>query len=131
MIIRFTKRKLRINLIFGVFWLVFAIIQMFILDNESKGWMKYAWLGISLMYITMYFYEYFNQYLTIENGIIKTNSLFGKKMNMTEIKQIKRFAGDYILKTDKTEFTINTQIIDPDSLVELNTELEKLNIEWN
>jgi hypothetical protein len=27
--------------------------------------------------------------------------------------------------------TINTQIIDPNSLAELNAELEKLNVEWN
>lgn len=53
----------------------------------------------------MYFYEYFNPYLTIENGIIKTNNPFGKKMNLTEIKRIKKFAGDYILKTDKAELT--------------------------
>ena len=128
--IRYKKRKLRINLIFGLFWLVFAIIQLFIFDYESKSWIKYGWLGISLMYIIMYFYEYFNQYLTIENGIIKMNSLFGKKMNLTEIKQIKKFAGDYILKTDKAELTINTQIIEPNSLAELNTELEKVNVEW-
>jgi hypothetical protein len=50
---------------------------------------------------------------------------------MTEIKRIKKFAGDYILKADKKELTINTQIIDPKSLVELNIELEKLNVEWN
>ncbi len=52
-------------------------------------------------------------------------------MNLTEIKQIKKFAGFYILKTDRKEFKINTQIIDPDSLAELNAELEKLNVEWN
>jgi hypothetical protein len=91
------------------------------LDYESKSWTKYGWLGISLMYITMYFYEYFNQYLTIENGIIKMNGLLGKKINLTEIKRIKNFTGDYILKTDKAELTINTQIIDPNSLAELNT----------
>ena len=129
--IRYKKRKLRINLIFGLFWLIFAIIQLFILDYESKSWIKYGWLGISSMYIIMYFYEYFNQYLTIENGIIKMNSPFGKKMNLTEIKRIKKFAGDYNLKTDKAELTINTQIIDPNSLAKLNTELEKLNVEWN
>ena len=128
--IRYKKRKLRINLILGLFWLVFAIVQLFILD-ENKSWIKYGWLGISLMYIIMYFYEYFNQYLTIENGIIKINRPFGKKMNLNEIKRIKKFAGDYILKTEKAELTINTQMIDPKSLAELNTELEKLNVEWN
>ena len=69
--------------------------------------------------------------MTIENGIINVNGPFGKKINLTEIKRIKKFAGDYILKTDKNELTINTQIIEPKSLTELNAELEKLNVEWN
>jgi len=36
--------------------------------------------------------------LTIENGIINVNGPFGKKLNLTEIKRIKKFAGDYIRK---------------------------------
>jgi len=82
------------------------------------------------MYLGLYFYQKNYKYLTIENGIINVNGPFGKKLNMTEIKRIKKFAGDYILKTDKKELTINTQIIDPNSLAELNAELEKLNVEW-
>jgi len=128
--IRYKKRRLRISLIFGLLWLIFAIVMLFLLD-ESKSWIKYGWLGISLMNFTIYLYEYFNQYLTIENGIIKINSPFGKKINLSEIKQIKKFGGDYILKTEKAELTINTQIIDPNSLAVLNAELEKLNAEWN
>jgi hypothetical protein len=69
--------------------------------------------------------------VSIENGILTVNGPFGKKLNLNEIKQIKKFAGDYIIKTEKKELTINTQIIDPNSLVELNAELEKLNVEWN
>jgi len=128
--IRYKKRRLRISLIFGLLWLIFAIVLLFILD-ENKSWIKYGWLGISLMYFIKYLYEYFNQYLTIENGIIKINSPFGKKINLSEIKQIKKIGGDYILKTEKEELTINTQIIDPNSLAVLNAELEKLNAEWN
>ena len=119
------------NLIFGLTWLIFAIVQLFFINYENNGWIKYGWLGISLMYIVMYFYESLNQYLTVKNGIIKVNSPFGKKINLNEIKQIKKFARDYILKTDKKELTINTQIIDANSLTELNAELEKLNVEWN
>ena len=128
--IRYKKRRLRISLIFGLLWLIFAIVLLFILD-ENKSWIKYGWLGISLMYFIKYLYEYFNQYLTIENGIIKINSPFRKKINLSEIKQIKKIGGDYILKTEKEELTINTQIIDPNSLAVLNAELEKLNAEWN
>jgi hypothetical protein len=47
------------------------------------------------------FYQRQNKYLTIENGFIKENSPFGKKINLTDIKQIKKFAGDYIIKNRK------------------------------
>ncbi|WP_438966456.1 hypothetical protein [Flavobacterium sp.] len=64
------------------------------------------------------------------NGIIKENYPFGKKINLDEIKLIKHFAGDIILKTEKTELTINTLLIDEKSIPELKTELKKLNVEW-
>jgi len=128
--IQYKKKKLKINLIFGLIWLIFAIVQLFVVDYQSNGWIKYGWLGISLMFITMYFYEYFNQYLTIKDGFIKVNSPFGTRLNLNEIKQIKMFAGDFILKTNEKELTINTQLIDSKSLVLLKTELEKLNVEW-
>jgi len=50
---------------------------------------------------------------------------------LTEIKRIKHFAGDYILKSDKTQLTINTQLIDEKSLLDIKTEMKKLNVEWN
>jgi hypothetical protein len=112
-----------------IFWLIFGVINLFF--NNFGKWTTYTWLGISSMYIVIYSFDYFNQYLTIQNGIIKENHLFGKKIELTEIKEIKKFAGDYIIKTEKGEMTINTQIIDPNSLAHLNSELEKLKVEWN
>ena len=112
-----------------IFWLIFGAINLFF--NDFGKWTTYTWFGISSMYIVIYSFDYFNQYLTIQNGIIKENHLFGKKIELTEIKRIKKFAGDYILKTDNKELTINTKIIDPNSLVYLNAELEKLDVKWN
>ncbi|MGB1210205.1 MAG: hypothetical protein ACPG41_02200, partial [Lacinutrix venerupis] len=125
----YKKRHMNINLIFGLVWLIWFFIG--ILTKDEPNWTDYGWIVISAMYLVGYFYQRQNKYLTIENGIIKINSPFGKKLNLTEIKRIKKFAGDYILKTDNKELTINTQIIDPNSLAELNAELEKLNAEWN
>ncbi|WP_234946423.1 hypothetical protein [Aequorivita viscosa] len=61
---------------------------------------------------------------------MKINSPFAKEVKLSEINQIKKFAGDYIITTDQNKMTINTQIIDPDSLIVLNNELEKLDVEW-
>ena len=127
--IGYKKRNLNVNLISGLIWLVWFFVGVF--RKEEPNWTDYGWIFISLMYLGLYFYQKNYKYLTIENGIINVNGPFGKKLNLTEIKRIKKFAGDYILKTDKSELTINTQIIDPNSLAELNAELEKLNVEWN
>ena len=70
------------------------------------------------------------QYLTISRGILTKNTGISKKINLSEISSIKKFAGDYKLKTSKAELIINTEIIDRNSLTKLNTELEKLNLEW-
>lgn len=126
--IAFKQRHLNVSLIFGLIWSVWFFVGVF--GKEEPNWTDYGWIFISLMYLGMYFYQKNYKYLTIENGIINVNGPFGKKLNLTEIKRIKKFAGDYILKTDKSELTINTQIIDLTSLNELNSELEKLNVEW-
>ena len=125
--IGYNKRHMNINLIFGLLWLVWIFIG--ILTKAKPNWIDYGWIVISAMYLIGYFYQRHRKYLTIENGTIKINSPFGKKLNLTEVKQIKKFAADYILKTNRKEITINTQIIDPNSLAELNAELEKLNLD--
>jgi len=127
--IEYKKRHLKIYLILGIIFLVLGMLNIYY-DGENRL-TDYGYLFISILYLTLYFYQRQNNYLTIERGVIKINGLFGKKFNLTEIKSIKKFAGDYILKADKKEFRINTQIIDPNSLAELNTELEKLKVEWN
>ena len=127
--IQYRKKRLNHSLIFGILWLTISLLGIFTKENPS--WTDYGFLIISFLYLGTYLYEKKNQYLTIENGIISINQPFGKKINLTEIKRIKKFAGDYILKTDKTELTINTQVIDEKSLMELNKELEKLNLGMN
>lgn len=127
--IGYKKKHLNVNLIIGLVWFIWFFVGVF--GKEEPNWTDYGWIFISLMYLGLYFYQKNYKYLTIENGIINVNGPFGKKLNLTEIKRVKKFAGDYILKTDKKELTINTQIIDPNSLAELNAELEKLNVEWN
>lgn len=117
------------NLIFGSIWLIYGIIKVNI--DETPNWIDYGWFVFSAIYFGTYFYQKKEKYLTIENEVLRINSPFGKKINLTEIIRIKKFAGDYILKTDNTELKINTQIIDPNSLAELNSELTKLNVDWN
>jgi hypothetical protein len=126
--IPYKKKQLNINLILGIVWLINGIIQTFF--DEKLRWYNFGWFILSGIYFIIYINQKTKNYLTIENGIIKENYPFGKKINLDEIKLIKHFAGDIILITEKTELTINTLLIDEKSIPELKTELKKLNVEW-
>ena len=124
--IRFTKKRLKHYLIFGILWLVLGTTAVIF---NSDNIFNYGYLIIGILYFGTYLFENNKQYLTIENKIISKNHLIPKKINLNEIKRIKKFAGDYILKTDSTELRINTELIEKNSLAELDTVLENLNIE--
>ena len=127
--IRYKKKQVNVNLFLGLIWLANGIVQTGF--NENVGWYNYFWFLFSGIYLIIYFYQKKEKYLTLENGIIKQNWPFGKRMNLNEIKRIRHFAGDYILKSENKELTINIQLIDEESLLDLKMELKKLNAEWS
>ncbi|MGC6434389.1 MAG: hypothetical protein ACON4M_09370 [Crocinitomicaceae bacterium] len=123
--IRFTKKRLKHSLIFGIVWLALGTTAVIF---NSDNVFNYGYLIIGFLYFGTYLFENNKQYLTIENGIISKNQLIPKKINLNKINRIKKFAGDYILETDSTELRINTVLIEEKSLAELNTVLENLNL---
>jgi len=125
--IRYKQKRLKYNLIFGTIWLVFALFSLFFVDGNK--WLDFGYLFFAAMHLGLYFYEYLNQYLTVKNGWIYQNSLFSKKIKLTDIIRIKKFAGDYILKTENTELNITIDFIEEKSIDELNSILSKLNLE--
>ncbi len=126
--IKYKNRALQFNLFFGIVWLAFFGLKLFFAENMH--WLDYGWLIISAAYFAIYFYHKKYAYRTIENGFLNVNGPFGKTLNLTEIKRVKKFAGDYILKTNNKKVTIHTFAIDPDSSAALNEALKELNVEW-
>ncbi|WP_235841756.1 hypothetical protein [Confluentibacter sediminis] len=124
--IRYTKKRLRYYLIFGILWMVLGSSAIIF---ESGNVFNYGYLLMGILYLGTYLFENRKQYLTIENGVISKNLLVSKKINLNEITRIKKFAGDYVLKTDLTELKINTGLIDKTSLSDLNAVLDNLNLE--
>jgi len=80
--------------------------------------------------IHIYLYLKVKYYLSIENNLIKQNYIFGKKIDLSEIKSIKHFAGEYILRTDTRKMRIDIGSVEKSSLAELRDELKKLDIQW-
>ena len=124
--IKYKKEPLIVYLTAGFFWFMFFNVILF--EKEELNWIDYGWIVMSIIYLGIFFYRKKYYYLTIINDNIRVNGPLGKELKLTEIKRIKKFAGDYIIKTDQKEIIINTQIIDSSSLKELDAELEKLEV---
>ncbi|MBO0329260.1 hypothetical protein [[Muricauda] lutisoli] len=126
--IKYRNRHLNINLALGLLWFAWFLTTYF--TSEEVSWSEYGLGLFSLVYFGFYFYQKQNKYVTIADGYIQINAPFGKKLNLNEVQRIRKFAGDYILKTDKKELVINTKIVDTDSLKDLDNELQKLDVTW-
>lgn len=124
--IEFKKKRLLANLILGLVWSLLGIFNL--MQSKNLYWLDYGYLVIGVLYIGNYLYDLKFQYLIIDESMIKMNALYGfrKKIYIKDIQSIKKFAGDYKIITADKEININTQLIAKDSLIKLNTFLEKL-----
>jgi hypothetical protein len=124
--INYKNKLVYANLFFGVVWLINGIYQVFF--EENPNWFDSIWLLLSATYFVLFYVQKYKSYLTIEGGLIKENWPFGKKISIADITEIKYFVGDYIVKTDTKELTINTQLVHGNSVVDLKAALEKLTV---
>ena len=125
--ILYSKKQRKYHFFYALFWLLLGITGLFFSERKlSLIYLLHIFLSI------IYFYKYLKgtNYLIIEKGVLKQNYIFGKKMNLSEIKTIKHFAGEYILRTYKRKMTINISCVDQSSLLDLTTELKKLDVKW-
>mgnify|MGYP000624352686 CR=1 FL=1 len=124
--ILYSKKKRKYNLFQGIFWILLFAIGVLFSDRKNV----FFYLNLIMGLVDIYLYLKVKFYLSIENNIIKQNYIFGKKMDFSEIKSIKHFAGEYILRTYKRKMTINISWVDQSSLLDLTTELKKLDVKW-
>jgi len=116
--IRYKRLHLRWIFVFGLFWLILGVIAI---TNNFENYFNYGYLIAALLYFGIYFFKIKKQYLTFENNVITLNKLIPKKINLADLKQLKKSEGDYILKSDIEELYIKTRLIDKNSRKDLNT----------
>jgi hypothetical protein len=124
MVIEYKKSYMRSHLIFGLFWVLFFLLFTFFSDT-SFLWFDFGYLAIAAMYLGMYIYQKRYGYLTLEKGVLKLNDPRNKYIDLNTVTRFKFFAGDYILESDSKKLKVNTALMEPPSVVQLKTELEK------
>lgn len=127
--IKFKTKRLVAHLILGLAWLSLGFFVLLFYDDPH--WSYYAYMVLGLLYIGNYLYDSINQYLSIKNGTIYKNGLFRKKKTilLKDVRCVRMYAGDLIIKTDHSEMRINTELIQKNSLIDLKELLEELDLE--
>lgn len=135
--IRYSKKRLKSYFLLGLFMIIIGIL-FHLLSIFYETWSKppLNTLGIGqvsagICFWVISLFENTKQYLTIKNEVLIKHTLFSKKINLNDITEIREFAGDLKLITNQTEFVIDTQIADPDSLQELKKALKQYNKAWS
>jgi hypothetical protein len=121
--INFTKKHLNLHLVYTV---IGSISVLPVLFTDADTWMLVVAILTPIGGVLGNVYQKKYQYGTIENGSIRKSSLFRKEVQLSDIKTIEKYAASYIIKTDTQKLRIDTSIIEPNSLRELNAALEKL-----
>ena len=124
--ILYSKKRRKYDLFYTIFCLLIGMLSLFF--SETNHMFIYLYMPLGL--ISLYRYIKVKYYLIVEKGVLKQNYIFGKKIDLSEIKSIKHFAGEYILRTDKRKMTINISWVDQSSLLDLKDELKKLDVKW-
>ena len=124
--ILYSKKRRKYDLFYTIFCLLIGMLSLFF--SETNHMFIYLYMPLGL--ISLYRYIKVKYYLIVEKGVLKQNYIFGKKIDLSEIKSIKHFAGEYILRTDTRKMIINLSWVDQNSLAELRDELKKLDVQW-
>ena len=124
--ILYSKKRRKYDLFYIIFCLLIGMLSLFL--SETNHMFIYLYMPLGL--ISLYRYIKVKYYLIIEKDVLKQNYIFGKKMELSEIKSIKHFAGEYILRTDTRKMRIDIGSIDQSSLLDLKGELKTLDVQW-
>ena len=94
--LRYSIKNQRYYIIAGGLFILLAGIEL-IASNE----IRYFNITLALLYIAPYFYHKKVPFLTIQKGVFKQNWWFGKSIDSKDINEIKYFAGEYIIRSQK------------------------------
>jgi len=107
--VKYNQKNARLGLIIGIILLTLDIFSL-AMGNDILVFP----FALAIVYIAMYFYKRRFFYLYSKDGYLKKD--FGKKIRIADITETRRFAGDYIFKSKEASITIDKNMVDKESI---------------
>ncbi len=118
--IRYKNNRLYTNLVIGILWSVLFVSGLLV-DNIDKGWQYYLYFIFVMIYLGQYFFESYYHYLIIKDDTITKPELFNNKSTkLSDITEIYKYKGDYIICNAETKINLSKNMIDPESYRKLS-----------
>jgi hypothetical protein len=111
-------------LILGILYIIVGLLSI---ATSAKLYLS-GLTGIGIIYVAQYFYTKNRAYVILTENTVSTNGLFKKEIEVKDIKSMKYFAGDYIIKSAGKEIIIDTNLVDKESQTKLKSYFENLKL---
>ncbi|SFW56245.1 hypothetical protein [Cellulophaga fucicola] len=128
--IRYTKKKVRTNILFSFLFVIYALYKSVYLTikSDSIKWIGFILLIIAIIWFIKCILKSTNYYLSIDNGIIKERNFFRKKTALEDISYLRKTDDQYIIKTAKSELVVYSKDVEEKSLKSLDKVLATLDL---
>ena len=119
------QSKLNRILFLGIGYIIIGLISL--ATSTELYFSGFALIGI--IFVLQYFYTKNRAYVILLENSIRSNGIFKKEIEIKNVKSIKYFAGDYIIKSAEKEIVIDTNLVDKESQSNLKNYFENLKLQ--
>jgi hypothetical protein len=113
--ILYNQTQIKKTLLLGIVYTILGCISVF----TSKEDILIGFIVIGVLHIAISFWQKNRPYITIDDEFLQKDGIIKKKIRIAQIKSVKYFAGDYIIKSPAQEVKIDTNLIDKEHLPQL------------
>ncbi|MFD2551637.1 hypothetical protein ACFSQP_07405 [Bizionia sediminis] len=113
-IYRFKTNRQLLKLVFGALLLV--LVGYNVSGETRPFWTQIIYLIVGVFYFAEALWNLNKHYLTVTPHYIIENALFGTKINIQNITEIKKFTDEYTIYTSHKKLRVKGRYMTPESL---------------
>lgn len=120
----FSNRQLIVNLVMGIVWIGLGIRAIF--TSETLGFRPFVFIGVGILFLIYFFYQYTKKYFEVTDEWIKVSSPFDKKINVSDLTKIHFNSGIYVFVSERKRFKIMQPKIKRTQIADFNEWFDKV-----